>query len=617
MSNPKQKKEQSPKARYGMCSNILYLLRLSGEVPGLLLQMSGKALAGVVISVTGLYLSPTLLRILEQHQSLNRLLGTLTVFILILLAASAVKGYLDQQGVRLIVARQVILNRICAKAGTCSWPLLQDDAFRGKWERGGQACNGNTSAAEDIWRTMFSILQNLICFVIYLLLLAQMKFLLVLVTLATAGLGYLITYHFVQKDYQFQEEVAKPMRGAFWVFNATRNPKLAKDIRIFGMREWLEGMYARYRKLVEDIQKHRMKNNILADLASLLLDALRNGIAYAYLLAITLRGNLSAGEFLLYFTAVTGFTSWVTGILGGFTTLHRQSLEISAIREFCEFPEPFRMEGGRKLAVEAGGAYELELRDVTYGYPGTEKPVLRHFNLKIRPGEKLAVVGANGAGKTTLIKLLSGFLDPDEGAVLLNGVDIREYNRPDYYRLFSAVFQDFSVLGGSIADNVAQDTAPDREKVWACLERAGIRERVERLPGCLDAKLEKKVYLEAVELSGGELQRLMMARMLYKDAPVILLDEPTAALDALAEQDIYNRYNELTRGRTSVYISHRLASTRFCDRVILLEDGGIREEGDHEELLALGGRYAELFEIQSKYYREETGTGDGTGGGML
>ncbi|MDE5748454.1 MAG: ABC transporter ATP-binding protein/permease, partial [Acetatifactor sp.] len=367
----------------------------------------------------------------------------------------------------------------------------------------------------------------------------------------------------------------------------------------------LEGMYAKYRKLAEDVQKRRARNNILADIISLALDFLRGAVAYAYLLFITLRGNLSAGEFLLYFTAVGGFTSWITGILSGFTTLHRQSIEISMIREFCQFPEPFRMEGGRELTVDAQGVYELELRDVSYQYPTGKKPVLEHFNLKVRPGEKLAVVGVNGAGKTTLIKLLCGFLDPDQGAVLLNGVDIREYNRRDYYRLFSAVFQDFSILGGSIAENVAQCTTPDLEKAWSCLERAGVRERIERLPGGLDAKLEKKVYPEAVELSGGETQRLMMARMLYKDAPVILLDEPTAALDALAEQDIYERYNELTRGRTSVYISHRLASTRFCDRVILLEDGGIREEGTHEQLLALGGRYAELFQVQSKYYREE------------
>lgn len=605
MSKKEEKKEKASKPQYGMGSNVLYLLRLSREVPGLLQQRSCLVLVSVVISVTSLYMSPTLLRILEQHQSLEKFLGTLCVFALVLVAASAVKGYLEQQYVRLIVARGVLLDRINAKAGTCSYPLLQDDSFRNKWEKGMNAANDNSSAAEDIWRTMFGILQNLICFAIYLALLTQVKPFLIGITLATTGLGYLVSHHFVQKDYQFQEEASRPYRGGFWVFNATRNPKLAKDVRIFGMRDWLEGMFAKYRKLAEDVQKRRARNHIVADIISLALDVLRGGIAYAYLLFITLRGNLSAGEFLLYFTAVGGFSSWVTGILSGFTTLHRQSIEISMIREFCQFPEPFQMEGGKELTMDAQGVYELELRDVSYQYPTGKKPVLDHFNLKVRSGEKLAVVGVNGAGKTTLIKLLCGFLDPDRGAVLLNGVDIREYNRRDYYRLFSAVFQDFSILGGSIADNVAQCTAPDQEKVWSCLERAGVRERIERLPGGLDAKLEKKVYLEAVELSGGEIQRLMMARMLYKDAPVILLDEPTAALDALAEQDIYKRYNELTRGRTSVYISHRLASTRFCDRVILLENGGIREEGTHEQLLTLGGRYAELFQVQSKYYREE------------
>ncbi len=605
MSGKKDQKKKVQKPQYGMGSNVLYLLRLSREVPGLLLQRSCLVLVSVVISVTGLYMSPTLLRILELHQSLEKFLGTLCAFALVLVAASAVKGYLEPQNVRFIVAREVLLDRISAKAGTCSYPLLQDDSFRNKWEKAMNATNNNESAAEDIWRTMFRILQNLICFVIYLALLTQVNPFLIGITLATTGLGYLVSFHFVQKDYQFQEEASKPSRGGFWVFNATRNPRLAKDVRIFGMRDWLEGMYAKYRKLAEDVQKRRARNNILADIISLALDFLRGAVAYAYLLFITLRGNLSAGEFLLYFTAVGGFTSWITGILSGFTTLHRQSIEISMIREFCQFPEPFRMEGGRELTVDAQGVYELELRDVSYQYPTGKKPVLEHFNLKVRPGEKLAVVGVNGAGKTTLIKLLCGFLDPDRGAVLLNGVDIREYNRRDYYRLFSAVFQDFSILGGSIAENVAQCTTPDLGKVWSCLERAGVRERIERLPEGLDAKLEKKVYLEAVELSGGETQRLMMARMLYKNAPVILLDEPTAALDALAEQDIYERYNELTRGRTSVYISHRLASTRFCDRVILLEDGGIREEGTHEQLLALGGRYAELFQVQSKYYREE------------
>ncbi|MCM1119007.1 MAG: ABC transporter ATP-binding protein/permease [bacterium] len=599
-------KDQKSKPQYGICSNMRYLLRLSrDEVPGLLFQQSAKVLASVVISVIGLYLSPTLLRLLEQRQSLEMLLKTLSVFALGLFTAHAVKGYLDQQWIRLVVARSCMVNRINAKVGSCSYPLLLDEEFRGKWGQGMEACDGSGSAAaEAIWRTMFRILENLICFGIYLALLTQVQPFLILITLFTTGLGYLISYHFVQKEYRFQEEAAEPFRREEDLLQAVRNSKLAKDVRIFGMREWLEGMHHKYLRLAEDIQKRRGISNLLADMAGLALDILRNGIAYAYLLAITLQGELSAGEFLLYFMAVTGFTAWITGILGGFTDLHRQSIEISAIREFIDYPEPFLMEGGKKPVLDSRGSCTFELRNVTYRYPNAEKPVLYHFNLTVKPGEKLAVVGANGAGKTTLIKLLSGFLDPDEGTVLLNGVDIREYDRREYYRLFSAVFQDFSILGGSIAENVAQCSSPRKDRVWTCLERAGVRERIERLPGGLDARLEKVVYPEAVELSGGELQRLMMARMLYKDAPVLLLDEPTAALDALAEQDIYQRYNELSQARTSVYISHRLASTRFCDRVLLLENGEIREEGTHEELMELGGRYAELFLIQSKYYRE-------------
>lgn len=263
------------------------------------------------------------------------------------------------------------------------------------------------------------------------------------------------------------------------------------------------------------------------------------------------------------------------------------------------------MEGGRELFLEKGGACEFELRDVTFRYPNAERPVLEHFNLRIGAGERLAVVGMNGAGKTTLIKLLCGFLDPDSGQVLLNGVDIREYNRQDYYKLFGAVFQEFSILAATIAENVAQSDMPDMERVRTCTEQAGIRERIERFPHQYETKLGKSLYPEeAVELSGGETQRLMLARMLYKDAPVMVLDEPTAALDAIAERDIYERYNGLTRGNTAIYISHRLASTRFCDRVILLGEGKILEEGTHEELMERGGKYAELFGIQSKYYKD-------------
>lgn len=187
---------------------------------------------------------------------------------------------------------------------------------------------------------------------------------------------------------------------------------------------------------------------------------------------------------------------------------------------------------------------------------------------------------------------------------MLNGRDIRNYNRRDYYQMFSAVFQTFSLLAGSIAVNVAQSEKEiNEERVRECIAKAGLSEKIESLPDQYETLLERSVYQEAVMLSGGEMQRLMLARALYKDAPVIVLDEPTAALDPLAEEDIYRKYQSMTEGKSSVYISHRLASTRFCDRIILIQDGIIKEEGTHAELLAQGGVYAELFNIQSEYYR--------------
>ena len=215
-------------------------------------------------------------------------------------------------------------------------------------------------------------------------------------------------------------------------------------------------------------------------------------------------------------------------------------------------------------------------------------------------------MGQNGAGKTTLVKLICGFYDPTEGAVLLNGTDIREFNRREYYALFSAVFQQFSVLDVTLAENVAQQENIDMERVKACVDKAGLTGKVESLTQGYETHIGRLVYEDGVELSGGETQRLMLARALYKGAPMLILDEPTAALDPIAENEIYLKYNEMTKGCTSVYISHRLASTRFCDRIILIADGKISEEGTHDSLMEHGGLYTEMFEVQSKYYREES-----------
>lgn len=204
-----------------------------------------------------------------------------------------------------------------------------------------------------------------------------------------------------------------------------------------------------------------------------------------------------------------------------------------------------------------------------------------------------------------MVKLLCGFYDPDEGRVLLNGTDIRQWNRQEYYSLLSAVFQDFSMLDITVAESVAQSVDRiDRQRVVQCLEKAGLMGLVEQFPQGLDTHIGRTVYLDGVLMSGGEFQRLMLARALYKNGPILVLDEPTAALDPIAENDIYMKYHEMTAGKTSVFISHRLASTRFCDRIILIDHGRIAEEGTHEDLMKRNGLYAKLFEVQSRYYQE-------------
>ena len=248
--------------------------------------------------------------------------------------------------------------------------------------------------------------------------------------------------------------------------------------------------------------------------------------------------------------------------------------------------------------------YELKLENVSFRYPGTDRDVIRHMDLTLRPGEKVAVVGLNGAGKTTLVKLLCGFYDPDEGRVLLNGVDIRQFDRRAYYDLFSAVFQEASVLDVTVAEHVAQRVENiDLAKVSDCLDKAGLTAKVEGFPRGLQTHVGKIAFLDGVEFSGGEMQRLMLARALYKDGPILVLDEPTAALDPIAEAEIYEKFDAIAGDKTAIYISHRLSSCKFCDEIAVFHGGAVIQQGTHAQLLAdESGKYHELWMAQAQYY---------------
>lgn len=615
-SEPKtEKKKKLPKPKYNMWQNAWYMIRLAwtcGEKKVLALGLL-SALLTVANHLVNLYVSPAVLAVLERHAPVGELLLTIAVFALGIMLVSAAKAYVGENTMYgRIGVRCELINLLNRKATVTSYPNVDDDGFQKLLVKASECINSNEASGEAIWSTLSALTANIIGFIIYVCLLTTVQPLLILVILATTVISYFVGRYANGYGYRHREEEAECERHMEYIQKCAREQGAAKDIRIFGLRPWLEELYGKAMGAYTAFHNKAQGVYIWGKVADLVLTFLRNAVAYGYLVGLVLRDGISVAEFLLFFTAVGGFAEWVSGILGGFQRLHRQSLDITTVRECLDYPEPFRFADGEPLVAQAEGKYEIRLEDVSFRYPGAERDTLSHINLTLHPGEKLAVVGLNGAGKTTLIKLICGFLDPTEGRVLLDGRDIRVFNRADYYTMFSAVFQDFSLLAGTVAANVAQsETDIDRERVRDCVEKAGLRRKIESLPDGYETRLVREVYEDAILLSGGETQRLMLARALYKNAPFIVLDEPTAALDPIAEADMYQKYNEMTCGRSSVYISHRLASTRFCDRIILLDGAGIAEEGTHEELLRRGGRYADLYEVQSKYYREG-GDGDET-----
>ena len=504
-----------------------------------------------------------------------------------------------------ISVRCEIINLLNRKMATTSYQNISDERFKTLKIKVQETIGSNRAATEAVWTTLTDLTTNIVGFAFYVVLMSSIQPLLLLAILATTVVSYFVSNRLSEWGYKHREEESEYSTQIYYLGRQSSDLTVAKDIRIFGLRSWLDDLYAKSMAAYTAFKRKEQGVYIWASVTDLVLTFLRNAIAYAYLIGLVIGNGLSVSEFLLFFGAVGGFTAWVSGILGGFNTLHKQSLDISSVRECLEFPEPFKFEDGEPIKTEENRLYEIRLENVSYRYPGADKDTLTNVNLTLHPGEKLAVVGLNGAGKTTLIKLICGFLDPTEGRILLDGKDIRDYNRRDYYKMFSAVFQEFSLLAGTIATNVAQDSEGfDMERVKDCVEKAGLRKKIESLKDGYDTYLNREVFEDAMLLSGGETQRLMLARALYKNAPFIVLDEPTAALDPIAESEMYQKYNEMTSGKSSIYISHRLASTRFCDRIIMIADGRIGEEGTHEELLKAGGKYAELYEVQSKYYKE-------------
>lgn len=409
---------------------------------------------------------------------------------------------------------------------------------------------------------------------------------------------------FNEIEQKFFAGLAKENRISGYMGWHLTNFKYGKDIRLYAAKDMMVSKWNYHQNIIMDNWRQMGIKQLPLSLLMVLLDVTRDFGTYFYLGVLAILGKISIATATQLFTAAGTFYNCMRSLVINYQELCKRANYAYEYVKFMDYPAV--MKKGSKHIEDVEHCFEL--KDVHFSYPGSEVPVLRGVNLILHPGEHLAVVGLNGAGKTTLIKLLCRLYEPTSGEILLDGVNIAEYDYDEYMELFAPVFQDFKLFAFSMADNLVLGKEKERgvmseAKVEEVIRKAGLSDKIDSLANGVETVVYKHFDEEGIEPSGGEEQKLAIARALYKDAPVVILDEPTAALDPMAEYEIYRQFEDLVKGKIAIYISHRLSSCQFCDRIAVFSDGIVKEYGTHEELVKVeDGLYAEMFGAQAKYY---------------
>lgn len=461
----------------------------------------------------------------------------------------------------------------------------------------------NLGGFQALINNIISILSNFLSVVGIIYIIAQINIWLIFILIGIVGLRLWNQSQIKKLNIQQWEERKRMNRENEYYSSLLTDFKYGKDIRLYACKDLL---ITKNKEYIEDTYQYQIKINQKFKKLTIidnLFNMVNQLLTYGYVAYYFIQSYISIAQYSLYVTSINTFISSSYSIFNSFLNIRQNTKMMSEFKKFMEIDATYQ-EGNVK--INPNDPIVLEFKDVSFAYPNTTEYVLRHINYRMEGQKKISIVGENGAGKSTFIKLLMRLYDPTEGEILLNGINIKEIPIQDYYALFSVVFQDYQLIGFNLGEQITSSDTFDEEKVLQILSEVQFNHKMENLQKGLATSMLKYFDDQGIELSGGESQKIAIARALFKDGKILILDEPTSALDPLAEYEIYSQFHKMTQGKLTFYISHRLSSCRFCDEIMVLEHGEIVQLGHHDKLiLDEKGKYFEMFKAQAKYYQDD------------
>ncbi|MDK0581503.1 ABC transporter ATP-binding protein [Clostridium perfringens] len=591
-----------------LLSNLKYIMGYAWSQDKVLFAQCGVyTILASIAPFIGIFLPKFLIDELLGQRRIEIILMTLIGFFLLSSVVNYSIAWLRcAYSPRVTKIRTDYITMISDKIMKMDFKNTEDPEVLNKIKSVMNAVMSNNTGVEGVYHTLLGLFGRLTAFVGYISIVLFLSPWILLFLIINVLISYALTMRVKKYEYSQKEKAADKDRRTFYVFDTMYDFAYGKDIRIYYLKNILIDKFKKFRGERIDISNDVQEKQLKVKIVDVILLVIRECVVYGYLIYNVLFTGMGIGDFTMYFSTINGFGDWMKGILGDLAHIKAQNMYLDDMREFLEIKSEDK-EKTRDIPIDS--SYEIEFKNVSFKYPKTDKYIYKNLSLKIKKGQRLAIVGINGAGKTTFVKLLCRLYEPTSGEILINGVNIKDFSKEEYYKILSVVFQDIKTFAFTVAENVSLENLEDvdREKVLHCIEKAGVGDKINSLQKGIDTSLLKILDGEGVELSGGENQKLALARALYKNGKIVILDEPTSALDAVAEYNIYKGFDELIGDKTAIYISHRLASTKFCDVIAFFENGEIVEYGTHEELLKKNGKYSDMFNIQAQYYKEESG----------